>query len=74
MYKQEKPELEEYLLGRKIDKHIDEDASQETESREFLVTQVVSVKHQNIRFEKHQHLDILNHKCSTADKLICRPC
>ena len=38
MYKQEKPELEEYLLGRKIDKHIDEDASQETESREFLVT------------------------------------
>ena len=36
MYKQEKPELEEYLLGRKIDKHIDEDASQETESREFF--------------------------------------
>ena len=32
MYKQEKPELEEYLLGRKIDKHVDEDANQETKS------------------------------------------
>ena len=32
MYKQEKPELEEYLLGRKIDKHVDEDANKESDS------------------------------------------
>ncbi len=31
MYKEEKPELDEYLLGRRIDKHIDQDLSKETD-------------------------------------------
>ncbi len=29
MYKEEKPELDEYLLGRKIDKYVDEEAQKE---------------------------------------------
>ena len=47
MYKQEKPELEEYLLGRKIDKHVDEDANKETDSSkyEYDYTSVMFVTH-----------------------------
>ena len=44
MYKQEKPELEEYLLGRKIDKHVDEDANKETDSSKYTSAMFATYK------------------------------
>ena len=36
MYKEDKPDLDEYLLGRKIDKHIENDEEKQEQNKGIL--------------------------------------